>query len=347
MVGGFSSTPFGVVTTADGRWSFVALVDQLAVMSDRGFAPKLVRLVLPPRSGITALGEALSPDNRYLLAADGDSGADVFSVAALERGAPHPLLGELPVRDERAAGAIEVTVSPDGHYAFVSLEDGAEIAVFDLRAALADRFHRSGFVGMIPVGEAPVGLAISPNGKWLYATSEEAKGGQPSGEGTLSVIDLSRAESDPAKAVVATVAAGCSPVRVAVSPDGSTVWVTARESDALLGFSAARLINDPAHALLTAVRVGEAPVGLALVDGGQRIVVADSNRFGLPGASAGLTVVNPAAALAGRPAVPGTVRAGAFPREMSLEPNGRTLLVTNYGSAQLEAVDVGELVGPR
>jgi hypothetical protein len=36
-------TPFGVVTTRDGRWSFVAAINRIAVLSDGGFAPKLVR----------------------------------------------------------------------------------------------------------------------------------------------------------------------------------------------------------------------------------------------------------------------------------------------------------------
>ena len=72
--------------------------------------------------------------------------------------------------------------------------------------------------------------------------------------------------------VVATITAGCSPVRVVTSADGSTVWVTARESDRLLAFSAAKLLSDPAHSLIASVEVGEAPVGLALVDGGQRVV---------------------------------------------------------------------------
>jgi hypothetical protein len=91
------------------------------------------------------------------------------------------------------------------------------------------------------------------------------------------------------------------------------------------------------------VRVGEAPVGLALVDRDRAVVVADSNRFSLGGADSSLTVVDAAAALAHRPAVRGTIAAGAFPREMSLEPDGDTLLVGNYASRQLEVVDTSPL----
>jgi len=83
------------------------------------------------------------------------------------------------------------------------------------------------------------------------------------------------------------------------------VWVTARESDFLLGFSAARLLHDPAHALDARVRAGEAPVGLALVKNGTRLVVADFNRFGAQNATSSLAVVSVAAAMAGKPAVLG------------------------------------------
>ena len=143
--------------------------------------------------------------------------------------------------------------------------------------------------------------------------------------------------------MVATVDAGCSPVRVITSPDGRVVWVTARGSDRLLGFSAARLLTDPGHALIASVEVGEAPVGLALVDGGSRIVVADSNRFSARRASPASSLAVVRRVALAQPALLGYLPAGGFPREMALEPDGRTLLVTNFSSGQLEAVGVADL----
>jgi DNA-binding beta-propeller fold protein YncE len=341
--------PFGVAVTADGRWSFVSLLGgngAIGVFADAGSAgPRLVRRV-PVGQGV---GVALSPGGRYLLAAQG-SGAVVVSAHAAEQGSGKAVLGTLsspPGGDRPAGGAIEVAMSPTGEFAFVSLEGSGEIAVFSLQRAVASGFRTSGFVGDVPVGIAPVGLAVSPDGRWLYATSElrslRPGTGGIGGTGTLSVISLRAAETGPAHAVVATVDAGCNPVRVITSADGRVVWVTARESDTLLGFSAARLRADPAHSLVARVQVGEAPVGLCMVDGGRRIVVADSNRFFQRGTTASLAVVNAAAALAGRPALAGYLRAGGFPREMALEPGGRTLLVTNFGSQQLETVNVAGL----
>jgi len=54
-------------------------------------------------------------------------------------------------------------------------------------------------------------------------------------------------------------------------------------------------------------------------------------------------IVDARAALAGRPTLLGTIPAGTFPREMSLEPGGRTLLVGTFASGQLEAVDVAQI----
>jgi DNA-binding beta-propeller fold protein YncE len=337
--------PFAVAPA--GRWSFVSVPSSSIIGFRAGSSlPPTLAFSLPVTS--QALGEAITHDGRYLLAASA-SGVLVIGVARAEHGSSNAVLGSLTSLTSPAAagaaGAIEVAVSRDDRFAFVSLEDSDEIAVFDLNRALTHGFGPADFVGTIPVGEGPVGMAASPDGQWLYATSEVERGMRPSVNvpGTLSVINLHRAETDPAGSVVSTVVAGCGPVRVITSASGSVIWVTARESDALLAFSAARLRSDPARSLIAQLEVGEAPVGLALVSNGRRIVVADSNRFGAPGAASSLAVVSVAAALAGQPALLGFVGAGQFPREMALEPGGKTLLVTNFGSQQLEAVDVADL----
>src|SRR6202021_2090619 len=134
--------------------------------------------------------------------------------------------------------------------------------------------------------------------------------------------NLRRAETDPAHSATVTVDAGFQPVRVITSADGAQVWVTARASDDLLCFSAARLLSAPAKALVAVVRVGGAPVGLMAVGGGALIVGPASNRFGAAGAPSDLDVVSVGDALAGRPAVLGHVVAGQFPREMAVPPGG-------------------------
>jgi DNA-binding beta-propeller fold protein YncE len=334
-----------------------------------GAAVTVVRSVPLPAAteSAGAAGATVTPDGRYLLVAAG-AGAVVLSVARAEQGSAGAVLGTLaaPVPAANRGGAvnsaIEVAVSPDSEFAFVTLEYADEAVVFNLATALAQAFGSSAYVGAIPLGAATVGVAVSPDGRWLYVTSESAAaaqhpvgagapggcGGQVPGTaareapGTLTVVSLNRAETDPAQSVTATVNAGFQPVRVITAADGTQVWVTARASDDLLCFSAAGLATDPARALVAIVRVGAEPVGLAAVRGGTLIVVSDSDRFSAAGVASALSVVNVAAAFAGRPALVGDLSTGLFPRDMAVSPNG-TLLVADFDSGAVQAIPTGRL----
>ena len=210
---------------------------------------------------------------------------------------------------DAGVGQTEVAVSGDGRYAFVTDEASGGLSVFDLALA-----HRKGYaapgvaVGVVPLAPGPVGVAIAPGGTQVYVTTLGGYGDL----GQLWVIGARRAEDGAGQAaVLGHDAAGCQPVRVAVSPGGSTVWVTALQSNALLGYSAAALDRGsppetgrrPA-ALRAVVPVGSEPVGLLLLDGGRTALVGDSNRGLVPGTGGGpvqrLSVVSTAAALAGR-----------------------------------------------
>ncbi len=348
-------TPFDVVGSRDGRFSFVSLVGRppprpsvpsgtdgrIAVYANRGLAPALLRVI--PVSRRLTYGEAVTPDGRYLLVTDTSSGGVfVVSIPRAETGVGDAVLGHLAYPGRAPPGSIEVASSRDGRFVFLSDEFAGTIAVFDLRVAMADHFRRSGFVGTIPLHAGVVGLAVSPNGKWLYATSEAGVRGAPVGPGGLSVIDMPEAIRAPARSVRITVRAGCDPVRVTVAPNGRVVWVTARESNALLAFSAANLISNTRHALLGWVHVGSAPIGVAVTRHGQRVIVAASNRFHTPGATTKLSVIQvPAALLDGKPGrltVLGAIPAGSFPREITAEANGY-LAVANFGSQSIELVD--------
>jgi DNA-binding beta-propeller fold protein YncE len=160
--------------------------------------------------------------------------------------------------------------------------------------------------------------------------------------GKLSVVSLRRAETGPAHAVVSSTAAGCDPARVLLADGGAVVWVTARQSDELLGFAAGRLRTDPRHALIAKVLVGEQPVGETLLPGGT-ILVADSDESDVAGRKPSLAIVNMARALRNLPALVGYLPTGPLPHQFAVEPGGRTVLVTVQNAAELEAIDAGDL----
>jgi DNA-binding beta-propeller fold protein YncE len=328
--------PFAVTVTGNGRWSFVStgVGRSIEVLrADAGLSPVLAHQIMVPEP---VHGEAITPDGHYLLAASG-SGVVVVRVGRAEHGRPGSVLGTLT--SPGGAGAVEVALSRDGRFAFVTLQGSGTLAVFNLAAALASGLRDSGFVGDVRLGVNPIGITMARDGQWLYVTAQ--KRSRSADQGTLSVISVARAESDPAGSVQSTALAGCDPGRVITTSGGSTVWVTARASNALLAFSAARLRSDPGRALIAKVRVGQAPIGLTALPGGRRILVANSGLH--QGHPATLAVIDAAAALARRRAFVGVIGAGGLPREFAVEPDGRTALITNSASHQLEAVNVSQL----
>jgi YVTN family beta-propeller protein len=333
--------PFGVAVTPNGHWDLATLGNVIAVVHNTASGQHVTRLIKLPR-GHSARGIALTPNGKYLLVADLRAGADVIDVARAIGGQPDAWLGSL-IAPQPAKGAFEAVSSADSRFAFVTIAGDQEVAVFSLAHAISSGFGPGDYVGAIPAGKSNVGIATSPDPRWMYVTSEENVLG--SKHGMLSVVSVARAETDPAGSVVTTVDAGCRPVRAVVSSDGKTVWVSARQSNAVLAFSAARLLSDPRHALITWVRVGVQPVGLILVNCGSELVVADSHRFKAKHGVPNLAVVSVKAALSGRPAMVGYVRSGLDPRQLAVSPNGRTLLVGNVGSGELETVNLTELPG--
>jgi DNA-binding beta-propeller fold protein YncE len=334
--------PTAVVGTADGRWAFASVSTapggEIAVIALSREAPRLVRTVRLPVSLADAFGLAMTHNGLLLLVA-GYTATGVLSVPALEDGGRDPLLGILA---DDGSGQFEVAVSGDDRYVFVTDENTGSLSVFDLATALRRGFSARGVaVGIVPLASGAVGVAMAPGGAQLYVTTY----GEYGPYGQLWVVDTARAESGAGGgAVLAHVAAGCQPVRVAVSPDGSTVWVTALQSNALLGFSAAAVRNDPSRALRAVVPVGSEPVGLLLVDDGRLALVGNSNRGLVPGTGSNVpqtvSVIDTAAALAHRPAVVGVLPAGLFPRDITLDAATGQVLLANFNSGTIEEFPV-------
>ncbi len=328
--------PFDVVVTAN-HFGFVSLRKgfPLVVMNTASFVPT----VRWPVTVTNSEGEAFTHNRRYLLVA-GDSGMTMFRVRDLEAGPTSPVAS---LTSPGGKWALQVVPSPDDRFAFVVMQNSGNVAVFNLKKARTAGFGSAALVGMIPVRGDPTGIAMSPGGRYLYVVSGLAGTAIQSGMGTLTIVDIRKAEVNPASSVVRTADAGCGPARVITSADGKDVWVTAGGGNALEAFSAAKLINDPRHALIARVAVGQIPLGLVLVNNGTRMVVADSNRDGVGKSGSDLAVIDVSKALAGQPAMLGTIKSGTTPRQFALTPNGKTLLVTNTDSGQVEAVNIGQL----
>jgi DNA-binding beta-propeller fold protein YncE len=123
-------------------------------------------------------GLTMTSDGRYLLLAAG-SGAKVLSAADAEQGTAH-LLGIL--HSPGGTGAVEVALSPDDQFAYVTLQNSGGVAVFNLKHALSAGFDEPAWwarsVSPQPVG---IGLSADPEHKWLFVTNWGR-------QGTLTVL---------------------------------------------------------------------------------------------------------------------------------------------------------------
>ena len=310
---------------------------------------------------------SLLPNGIDLAAGIGSPGAIFFNISDLINcTATGYVVSQGSIASDQ--GTLEVDVTPDGKYAFVSNEYGVasgastegNIGVVQLVYDANDNVTTGTMLlGQISTGgRAIAGMTLSPDGTRLYVTSEiatsasntlggsnpilsesdcvQAVGGSPQLNGTLTVIDVAKAESSPGpSAIVATVDAGCSPVRMAETADESTLWVAARGDNRVLAFSTGMLEFNPGNALLGyASSGGTAPVGIRLFDNNQLLAVANSNRFGGGTANSSiLFVAVPASA-----SVIQTTQTGLFPREIWVGPDDATLYLTNYDSNSLEVI---------
>ncbi|HXL16243.1 MAG TPA: beta-propeller fold lactonase family protein, partial [Streptosporangiaceae bacterium] len=340
--------PFGIAASRDGT-VFVVTDSSVQIFKSapNGHLTSTGAHLSVGSSARPATSAVLTHDDRYLLVAV-DNRIQVFDAKAAESGSSSTNLGALSVPGVTKYGrAVGVAVTPDDQYAFVALQFANKVGVFNLGKALRFKNFAGAYMGSLNVGMQPVGVMVSPDGKTLYATNFVQD--SPIVPGKLTVIDIAKltsqnlAQSQLNSAIVHKVPAGCNPARIAVTPDSKTVWVTARQSNYLLGYSASKLRTDAANALIAKVHVGQWPIGLILVNGASRIVVSDNAGTNPPQTAHNLAVVDPRAALARTQALLGYIPSGFTPREFALSPDGKYLYVTNRDAAKVQIVNLSKL----
>jgi DNA-binding beta-propeller fold protein YncE len=343
------SVPFGLVYSRHNNIAFVALNATLGVLNTTTLIPSLLHEIPLPTAYETpdgAGGITLTHDGRHVLVSVGP-GAIIVSVAKAVKGSLAAVVGAL--NGTAGTSAIEVIVTLDDKYAIVSQEYGntktkfhGNLEVFSLDKSSSNGSVSSTYIGYIPLGEAVVGTALSPNGSILYAVSETASLEANATQGSISVIDVEILKTDPSNALISNVTpVGCGTVRILATE--KTVWVTARESNHLVGFDAAKLISNPSEALVASVQVGTSPVGLIFAKNNSRILTADSNRFLYTNTTSGISVVDVKAALRGEKALLGRIPTGRFPREIAISPDKRTILVSDYYTKQVQTIEVDSI----
>ena len=139
-----------------------------------------------------------------------------------------------------------VTVVIPGPVAYVLNRDGDDISVIDLAT--------NSVIGpTIPVGDSPLGMAISPDGSRVYVA----------GGGAVWVIDTTtRAAVGPPIQMVA------GPREVAITPDGTRAYV------ALTGPDEVAVIDLATNTVVATISVALKPIGVAITPNGAHAYIA-------------------------------------------------------------------------
>jgi len=194
---------------------------------------------------------------------------------------------------------IIATPAPTG-YAYISNNASNSVSVINTISNTV--------VTAVTVGQAPFGIAISPDGSKVYVANIVSN--------TVSVIAAAT------NTVLTTINVGTFPYAIAMSPDGSTIYVA---ND---GSNNVSVISTATNTVTNTITVGNTPYAIAISADGSRVYVANNLSFNV-------SVINTATQK-----VISTITVGRGPEGVVVSPDGKKIYVTNVGAANVSVIDV-------
>jgi YVTN family beta-propeller protein len=278
--------------------------------------------------GDRPMGAAKSPDGRFL--AISNNGQGVQSLALLGT-ATRKVVQSIPYSSPEAL-YVGLVWSPDGQRLYASAGGNNKVRVYRFDAAAQTLSEGPSLI----LGDAktplyPAGLAISSDGKTLYAALNLGN--------TLAAIDLSSPAATPAVKTLkfgdpaGAAGIGTLPYQLLLAPDGQTLYVSHWNARAVSAVSTADL------SVKAKITVGDHPSGLALSPDGKALYVANANSDTVSAVSTASNAVTGEVKLAPYAGAP----FGSMPNAVTVTPDGKTLLVANAGNNDVAVVDTASL----
>jgi YVTN family beta-propeller protein len=268
----------------------------------------------------------LSRDGRWLLVTtngNGDQTIDVIDVAA----------GRSVQVIQVAKSWLGLAFAPDGKRFFVSGGDDNEVLIYDFDAgraaaagkiilgsgeyhALDDRQRNAARQAGRGEFAFPAGLAVSPDGRRLYAAENLSN--------KVAVVDLAN------NRVVTKIGVGEYPYDCAISNDGRRVYVSNWGSRTLA------VIDTATNQVVTNIPVGDHPNDIELTRDGKLLYVANANGNTVSVVDTARMKEIEAISTALHPKSP----IGSTPNAVALSPDERTLYIANADNNNVAVVDV-------
>ena len=157
----------------------------------------------------------------------------------------------------------------------------------------------SGETGFVIVGTNPAGVAVTPNGQYIYVTD--------TGSNTTSVVSTSN------DSAFKTIPVGTYPKGVAITPNDQYVYVANPNSNTV------SVISTSSNSVVSTIHINTLPVGVAITPNGQYVYVTNwgSNTVSVISTSSNSVV--------------STIPVGTNPDGVAITPNGQYVYVANQG----------------
>jgi len=208
--------------TPDGRTLFTTVTDNVTQASlalarvDLRTGREAARVQVPGGVGQFVM----TRDGRTLYVLSGDSGLYPVDVATgrVEKALAAP--------DYVLESAVTMVLSPDGGTLWIATNEDGPDASDVLSGAVTPVSTRTGTAGAsIKVGWTPAALAITPDGRTLYAAIDGLSGIGQLAPNAVDVIDTAAGQ------LRATLRWRVAPVYLLMAPDGATVWAVSVVDD--------------------------------------------------------------------------------------------------------------------
>jgi YVTN family beta-propeller protein len=131
--------------------------------------------------------------------------------------------------------------------------------------------------------------------------------------------------------VTATIPLDTQALGIAVSPDGSRVYVTSNVASGTVS-----VIDTVSNIVIAAIPVGSAPYGVAVTPDGKKVYVANTN-VGIAGITGSVSVID-----AATNRVVDTITVGSSPIGVAVTPDGTRVYVANTGDNTLSVIDTAK-----
>ncbi len=159
----------------------------------------------------------------------------------------------------------------------------------------------------VPVGIQSNGVAVTPNGDYVYVTNFQSD--------SVLVISIARAT------VTATIRVGSAPSGLSVTPNGDYIYVANQLSNSV------SVINTTTNTVTATIPVGSAPYGLAITPNGAYIYIAQYYNNSVSVVS---TATNRITAI---------VKVESQPYGVAVMPDGNYVYITNKSSDSVSIID--------